>query len=350
MSKKVSVRDVAKHAGVSVAAVSYVLNGINKVSEATKKIILNSIEELGYEVNLIAKGLSTGKSKLIGVILPITEQGDSTNDLLENPFFSEFFRGIEKTFQNEEYDFIISGLNVQGNYKNWIKRRKLDGIILLGAYPKSIYEEIKELNIPVVVNDIYEDNNLISDFHCVRIDDELGSYEATKHLISLGHTNIGFASGNKKSSRINQERFNGYVRALNEAGISLNDDYIFEELSTLEGGKIISQKIIKNKINISAIHVAADIMAIGIIKEYQKQGKSIPEDLSIVGYDDIQLSRFITPALTTINQDILYKSEISARLLLKDLRKRTSAKELKIIKPKLIVRKSTDRFIDNKEK
>lgn len=337
--KKVSINDVAKHAHVSAASVSYVINGIEKVSKQTKEIILNSIKELDYQPNMMARGLSKGSSKLIGVAFPLTENRDSTEDLFEhNPFFSEFLSGLEKALQEEEYDLLISGLNVQGSYKNWVKRRKLDAVVMLGGYPRSIYEEIKELDIPVVLNDVYAD--YAKDFHVVRSDDEFGSYLATKHLIDLGHHRIAFASGSVSHSPINKKRYLGYLKALKEAGIHIDESIVYEDLVTFDGGSRIGQKMLQSHKSVTAIHVAADIMALGIMKAFQEAKKDIPSDLSVIGFDDIQMGRFVTPGLTTIKQDIWQKSKVSAEMLMKDLKAGTRTKDSVIIEPVLIERGS----------
>lgn len=340
MSKKYSIQDVARKAGVSKASVSYALNGIKKISEETKQKIFEAIKELEYEPNLAARTLSSGKSKLIGVILPITESGDSTSDLLgKNPFFSEFISGLADILGQKGYDILLSGMNSDLTYSNWIARRRLDGIILLGIYPKTIYEEIKKLNIPTVLSDVYEE--YARDFHSVLVDDELGSYLATKHLLDLGHQRIGFASGSIKTSKVNTNRFIGYERALKEANISVDKSLIFETNVTFEGGLDVAKHILKNNIELDGLVVVADIMAIGVIKYYQDNGKSIPDDLSIVGFDDIRYATYCSPGLTTINQGVVRKGEISAKLIIEELESNDMKSESIIIKPELIVRGST---------
>jgi LacI family transcriptional regulator len=340
MAKKYSIADVAKLAGVSKAAVSYALNGVNKISDKTKEAIFAAIKELEYEPNLAARCLSNGKSNLVGVILPITEMGDVASDLLEkNPFFSEFISGLENVLSQKGYDILLSGMNSKLTYVNWIERRRLDGIILLGTYPLTIYDEIKKLEIPTVLTDVYEE--YAKDFHCIRVDDEYGSYLATKHLLSLGHTRIGFASGAIKTSKVNYYRFEGYKKALMEANLPVSDDLVFETNVTFEGGLMVAEHILKEKIDIDALVVVADIMAIGIMKYYQENGKSIPNDLSVVGFDDIRYASYCSPSLTTIRQDIVKKGMISAELIIKELESGVNTKESVIITPKLIVRGST---------
>lgn len=340
MAKKYSIKDVAERAGVSKASVSYALNGVKKISEETKRKIFKAIEELEYEPNLVARSLSSGKSKLIGVILPITETGDVTSDLLEkNPFFSEFISGLSYVLSQYDYDLLLSGMNSNITYSNWIARRRLDGIILLGIYPKTIYEEIKKLNIPTVLSDVYEE--YAQDFHCVHVDDEYGSYLVTRHLLDLGHKRIGFASGTIKSSKVNLKRFNGYKKALREEKIEIDENLIFETNVTFEGGLDVAEHILEKKIQLDGLVVVADIMAIGVMKYFQDNGYIIPNDLSIIGFDDIRYARYCSPGLTTINQDVVKKGMLSAELIIKELETKETSKESIVITPKLIVRGST---------
>jgi len=338
--KKVTIRDVAKHAGVSVASVSYVLNNVDKITPETKKRILNAIKELDYKPNMMARGLSNGKSGLIGICLPITEKGDIPGDLLENnPFFSEFISGIEYTTRNKGYDILISGLGKNMRYKDWIQRRMMDGLIILGVYPKNLFEEIKGLDIPIVLSDAYEEYAM--DFHRVMINDELGGYIATKHLIDLGHKRIAFVSGSIKNSFINRYRYQGYVKALKEAGIKTDKSLIFEEHVTFNGGYSVGEKMRQSGCNATAVFVAADIMAIGLLKSYIEANYKVPEDLSIIGFDNIKFAQYSIPGLTTVKQDIFMKGRISAEMILNDLEDGKRTNHSVILQPELIIREST---------
>lgn len=342
VEKKITIRDVARHAGVSVASVSYTLNGVDKVSPETKERILKTIEELNYKPSLIAQSLSNGASKLIGVSLPITEKGDIPGILLENnPFFGEFISGIESVTRNAGYDMLISGVNTDDQYTDWIKRRKLDGIIMLGTYPRSIFEEIKSIDVPIVLTDTYEE--YASDFHRVMVEDEEGGYLAVKHLLELGHTRIGYVTGSINNSLVNYKRYLGYKRALEEAGITPEKEWFFEEHVTFNGGHRIGREILEKK-NVTAVFVAADIMAIGVIKYYLENGKSIPGDLSVVGFDDIKFGQYMMPGLTTIRQDIIMKGHVAAEMIMKDIKAGRRSNESIVLHPTLVLRDSTKRL------
>ena len=341
MKRKSNIQDVAQLARVSTASVSYVLNGIGKVSAETRQRILDAVRELDYQPDLMAKGLSSGNSKLIGVTLPITEAGDNADALFEhNPFFSEFLSAIIKVFSNEEYDIVIRGVQEGGEYREWVRRRNPDGLIMLGAYPKSLYQHLKKQGIPVVMTDIYSDEHA-KDFHLIRIDDEYGGYLAARHLIDLGHRRIAFAAGNIQRSPVNFYRRQGYIKALSESGIAFEEGLCFDRPVTYQAGYELGRELVENQRGITAIFAAADIMAIGIMKAFLESGKRIPEDLSVIGFDDIHLSRYTTPGLTTVKQDILMKGRLCAQMVLADLKNKQQNKGTIILRPELTIRQST---------
>jgi LacI family transcriptional regulator len=224
-------------------------------------------------------------------------------------------------------------------YKNWIQQRKLDGIIMLGTYPKSIFEEIKELAIPVVLTDVYEE--YASDFHCVRADDEWGGYMATKHLLDLGHVNIAISTGNINASYVNYFRCQGYLRALREANIIPDRNLVFEEHVTFDGGYRVGKNLMASNCKATAVFAVADIMAIGIIKAFFENNKNIPGDMSIIGFDDIQFAKYTTPGLTTMRQNIIMKGKASAEMIINDLKIRKRTQDSVVLRPELVVREST---------
>ncbi|HEY8405398.1 MAG TPA: LacI family DNA-binding transcriptional regulator [Acholeplasma sp.] len=340
MAKKINIAEIARLAGVSTATVSYVINDLGKVSEKTKRKVQKIIAELNYIPSLNAKSLSNGQTKLIGVTLPLIAPSDTTGSLLEtNPFFAEYLGEIHKVISEYGYDLLLSGIQVRGQYRNWIKSRGLDGIILLGSYPPDIYEEVKELSIPTVLTDVYEDYS--ANFHTVNSDDADGSYQATKHLIDLGHRKIGFVGGSITKSPIHNNRYLGYGKAMLDAGLKIVNDFVYETQTTFEGGVKLAERLMNEHTGLTALVVDADIVALGIMKTYLDHGRRIPDDLSIVGFDDIQSASFVSPGLTTIRQYISKKGELAAKLVMQDILNNTQTKESKIVKSKLIIRGST---------
>lgn len=340
MGKKINISEIARIAGVSKATVSYVINDVGRVSNKTKEKVKKIMTELDYIPNVNARALSIGQTKLIGVTLPLIAPSDTTGSHLEtNPFFAEYLGEILKVISSYGYDILLSGIQAKGEYKDWIKSRGLAGIILLGTYPHDIYEEVKELNIPAVLTDVYESYS--KDFHSINTDDAEGSYQATRHLIELGHKKIGFVGGSITKSPVHANRYQGYCRAMREAGLQIKSDRVFETQTTFAGGIKIAQRLIKDGMDITALAVDADIVALGIMKTFQDSGRKIPDELSIVGFDDIQASSFTSPGLTTIRQFVSKKGEIAARAIMKDILSNKRTAESQTVKCKLIVRGST---------
>ncbi|MGN0452923.1 MAG: LacI family DNA-binding transcriptional regulator [Ruminococcus sp.] len=335
MATKVSIQDVAMRAGVSAASVSYVINNVDKVSAETRARILKAIDELHYKPNMVARCLSKGYSKLLGIAMPQIQSDDGERE--SNPFFNEFIDAVENSVKDKEYDVVISSFDSKKEYSDWVQRRRLDALIILGSFPDSILNEIRESGVPVVLTDDYE--KYPDNFHCVKIDDEYGGYIAAKHLLELGHKDIGFVSGDISQSDVNRSRYEGFLRAHREFGITHNSNLIFEEDVSFNGGYRVTQKIIET--NATAIFACADIMCVGIIKACYDRGIVIPRDLSVVGFDDIQYAKYTTPALTTVRQDIAKRGRMSVSLVIEDLENNSLTSDSMIIKPELVVRDST---------
>ncbi len=344
MNKNITIRDVAKYAGVSTATVSYTLNGVKKVSQETKEKVMQAVQELGYQPDFTAISLSKKKSNLIGIMFPLV--GDSLSALMkENPYHTELLSGIEMVARENNFDILITGLSKIEECKSWINKRNLDGLVLLGLFPKKLYNQLKELDIPTVLIDTYEDYTNI--YPSVNINDELGGYLGTKHLIELGHENIAFVAKDIRNNPVEKKRYQGYQRALKEAKIRVDRNLIFESQlsqsrkSTFESGFIIGERILKSEVGITAIFSMSDILAIGIMKALNNNCMEVPGDFSLVGFDDISLSSFIIPGLTTVKQDISYKGKVAADTLIEAIdESELTAKKIEL-NVELVVRDST---------
>lgn len=314
MKKKITIRDVAIYAGVSRATVSYVINGINKTSEETKERVLKAIKELNYQPDFTAISLSKKKSNIIGVVIPSFD--DSLAPIFkENHYYTEILGGMEYVFRNQNYDLLISGVREPDDCKNWIQKRNLDGIIFLGLFPECLYEEIKTLDVPIVLIDNYEKHGDF--YHNIRIDDELAGYLATKHLIDWGHTRISFVGHDLTNISVDVNRLRGFKRALQEANLSVDEGLLFDGRgSSFEVGYQMGENLLEFGDKTTAIFASSDILAIGIIKALHRHGKEVPKDYSIVGVDDLVISSYSLPSLTTIRQDVFNKGRISAQTII----------------------------------
>lgn len=314
--RKTTIKDVANYAGVSVAAVSYVLNGKeHKVSRETVQKINEAIKTLNYIPNMSARGLVKNKSDLIAVIIP--QQEDRKSLVLENPFYSEMVSAIERVMRQHGYHVILSGVEKGKSYLDISISRNLDGAIIMGVYPEQLYEECKKVGIPIVLIDSYIYDNY---FQNVGIDDELGGYMATKYLIDHGHKNIALVTGSIRSDGVVEKRFLGYKRALQEAGLFYKPQHVFEQTVSYEHGLETGRRIATEFPEITGVFAVADVVAFGAMRGIFEKGKHVPKDISMIGFDDITMSSMFLPPLTTVRQNITQKGEVAARILIDEIK------------------------------
>ena len=288
MARRATLKDVAERAQVSTATVSYVLNDKKSISEQTKTRVYDAIRDLNYVPDLSARSLSSRDSKLIGIVIPQTEPGSKL--MLQNDFYSEIVGSIEYHARQRGYHVIISATDVNESYLTLAKERNLDGIIVIGMYPDDFYRQMKKTQIPIVLIDSYCNDHY---YHSIRIDDAYGSYLATNHVIGYGHKKIAFFCGQIKENK-----------------------------------------------DVTAVVATADILAIGAMKGFYEQGVSVPNDISIVGFDDLEISKYLTPGLTTVRQEISQKGEKAVELLLDNIQDADMTKREVIIPVSLSRRES----------
>ncbi|MGB9680444.1 MAG: LacI family DNA-binding transcriptional regulator [Thermoanaerobacteraceae bacterium] len=330
----VTIKDIAKLANVSITTVSRVINNKTEgVSEETRERILQLVKEYEYQPNAIARGLVTKKTKTLGLIIP-----DITN-----PFFPDIARGVEDSAHIYGYNVFLcntdDNLDKESEYINALKEKYVDGIIFTSSsIPKQ--EHIKELiktGIPIVIMDRRIESE---DIYGVFLDNYEGGYIATKHLIDLGHKKIGCITGPlySKSAR---ERLEGYKECLIENGFEYDESVVFEGDYKINSGITGSEKLLNLHKKISAIFACNDLMAYGAYKTIRSRGYKIPDDISIVGFDDIQLSQILEPQLTTIRQPAYDMGLTATRMLIKLIEGEKLNRKIINFKPKLIIRQST---------
>lgn len=325
MSRGITLKDVAEKAGVTPATVSYVINGTKNVSAETKRRVEAAVDELGYAVNAAARTLSSAnrRSKLIGVVVPQTETGNRL--MFQNNFYSEILGSIEYHARQNGYHIIISATDANESYLTLAKERNLDGIIIIGMYPDEFYVQMKKAQIPIVLIDSYCNDHY---YHNVRIDDRHGSYLATKCLLDHGHRDVAFFAGQLKENGVMKKRFAGYRDALEEVGANHSPALIFEGNIDYENGIDLANRLIDSKVNATAIVAAADILAIGAMKGLFERGIRVPDDISIMGFDDLEVSQYLTPGLSTIKQQISLKGERAVELLINNIDEPSTKQEL----------------------
>ncbi|MGD7010004.1 LacI family DNA-binding transcriptional regulator [Metabacillus sp. 84] len=338
MIKNVTIRDVARHAGVSAAAVSYVLNGKNKVSAATKNKIMRSIDELNYLPDFTAISLSKKQSKLIG-LLKIHNQKSLEPVFHSNLYYNEYISGVEHAARNFGYDILLGGISQADECRQWVKRRNLDGLIVMNATGCIADELAGILDIPCVFVDTYGEENSTS--LTLNIDDEEGGYLASHYLISLGHQHIAMAVTSAIGSPIEEQRIKGYKRALEESGMVFTDNLIFESGDNRpESSFKIGTGLLKTSIPVTAVFAASDTLCFGIMKIFSSAGRALPRDLSIIGFDDLNISQYFSPSLTTIRQDIMAKGEKTSEMIFSAISGNPPASAKQVLPVELIIRES----------
>lgn len=338
---RVTIKDVAKLANVSPSTISLILN--NKpvpISQKTREKVLKIAKQLNYRPNQLAVGLVTSKTNSIGLIIP-----DNSN-----PFFASLSNCIEKNANSNGYSVILGNSNNDAkaviNYLQIFTDHQVDGIVLAQTDFSDPEETTKcnnmihELKIPIVLVDrVSEDSHVNS----VMVDQIAAGYLATKHLLELGHRRIGCAAGSFALLNC-KNRLIGYKKALAEYNVPFDSGLLYEEALNIECG-IHSLPYLLGK-NVTAVFAFNDLIAYGIYKELRNYNLHIPDDLSVVGIDDIFLSNIIQPPLTTVAQPI----EESARLVVEhlvELIKEPNATgcEPVILAPTLKVRGSSKKLI-----
>jgi DNA-binding LacI/PurR family transcriptional regulator len=326
--------DVARKANVSSATVSYVINdGPRPVSPATRDRVLVAIRELGYQPSAIARHLRLRRSFTIGLIFPDTS----------NPYFDEVMRGIEHAALENNYKVVLvhSGYDFQKELQHvdLLHIERVDGVIWIPATDH--FEALERLNryeIPTVIFDRgYSPNNAPT----VSVDNFNGGYIATEHLIQLGHRRIGCIARPVELSH-SQGRLEGYKAALKDYGIPFDPVLVAKGGFRLENGKQAFLDLLRLTIPPTALFAYNDIMAIGALRGAYETGLHVPDDFSIVGFDDIAQAAFTCPALTSVFQDKFEMGRRGAQLLLSLINKEPPDPDIcSPVEVKLVVREST---------
>ncbi|HSL31687.1 MAG TPA: LacI family DNA-binding transcriptional regulator [Anaerolineales bacterium] len=327
-----TIREVAESAGVSYATVSHVINNTRVVSQETRERVLAAMSALNYRPNALARSLRQGKTNTMGLVLP-----DSAN-----PFFAEISRSIEDEAFKKGYSVFLCNTELDLErelfYVDVLSKKQVDGIIFVAAGDQAdSLDYLVHRNLPVVMIDRDVPN---VDVDAVLTDHQLGGFLATRHLLELGHTRIACIAG-PSSITPSAERIIGYRNALEQAGLAYDENLVLRGDYHAQSGLEITHAILQMKPRPTAIFALNDLMALGALRAAAEAGCSVPGDLAIVGYDDLELAHFTNPPLTTIAQP---KKEIGAqavRLLIDRMSQKSSPPRRLVLPPELIIRRST---------
>lgn len=332
--KIVNYNDIAKIAKVSSTTVSHVINKTRFVSPETRDKVLEAMQELNYKPNLLARGLATGVTHTIGLVI---------SDI-KNPFYPEIIQGVEELAIRSEYNIFLcntdydveKGLNSIGA----LIRKKVDGIIIASSQAdKFLFEELAESTIPFVLVDWNESKINVDSIY---FDFESGIRKAIEYLVSLGHKKIYFISGPKdlKTASIRENNFISIIKGYESEGISYK---IIEGNHKIDGGINAAKEIEKEKDMPTSIICSNDLTAIGAMKTLQTDGVKIPDQISIIGLDNIMLSEIVSPSLTTIALERYLIGKSAVELLLNRIKNKDIPKQTRYFNTQLIVRESTSK-------
>jgi DNA-binding LacI/PurR family transcriptional regulator len=336
---KTTIYDVAREAGVSIATVSKVINNTGRISEKTKEKVLKVMKDLNYQPSVVASALTGKRTFTIGLLIPD----------IANPFFAEIARSVEDRGHELGFSVVMcstdNNIQKEEKYISLLKQKSVDGIIIATGTRnlKIIQEELLAQQIPVAL--IARDMPALA-VDTVLIDDFLGGYQATSHLISLGHKKIAIIAENLNVAS-SRERIRGYQQALEDAGISFDKNLLLVSDFSVESGKEVARRLLRDSSRPTAIFACNDLLAIGVIQAARELDINIPDDISVVGFDNTILATIIDPPLTTIAQPIQDMGRKVIDLLVKEIHGTKHAKQRIVLLPELIVRKSTKSIKSN---
>lgn len=331
----VTIRDVARRAGVSPGTVSRVLNGSPLVSAPTAERVLDVVRELNYSPNLTAQRLSTGRMLTIAVIVPF----------LTRPSVSERLNGAISALSRSQYDLLVHNVDSPERrvdcFSDVLRRRQADGVLIVSLTPTDREATLLAgADVPVVLIDA--DHPALTMLSRVTVDDVAGGETATRHLLGLGHTRVGFVGDpldnpfNFKSSR---DRYFGYCKALEAAGLKHRAEFYAEHEHGRAEARASAQAMLALPERPTAVFAASDTQAVGVIEAASALGLRVPEELSVMGYDDIELAEIL--GLTTMRQSLATSGRLGVELLLEALDRPGTEPRHHVLPSELVPRRTT---------
>jgi len=331
-----TIKDIARLAGVSVTTVSRALNGYDDVNEETRQRIRKVADELGYSPNIAARSLISKKTRTLGLLLSALTRSSAKDNIV-----FEMLCGMNDRAAELEYDLVLFNTTPQKqrlkSYMSLCKERGVDGVIMMGMRLDDPYmEELIDSSVPCVLIDIPVKHKHVG---YVSTDNVSGAREAVRHLLSLGHRSIGMINGHGQAS-VSRLRLDGYREALEQYNVAYREEYVADGSFTEEGGKEAAYRLLAAHPDITALFCASDLMALGAMQAVRGLNKSVPDDVSIVGFDNIAPAEYCWPALTTVNQN-KYEMGYQAATLLIDMLEGRQVQRHRTMPSQLVVRGST---------
>ncbi|WP_205502420.1 LacI family DNA-binding transcriptional regulator [Rufibacter psychrotolerans] len=335
--KKTTIHDIARELDVTFSTVARALNDHPAISAATKAAVLETAKRLNYQQNKLASSLRSGRTNVIGIIVPS----------LDTSFFSSVVHGIEKVMNENGYNILLyqtgESLSQEQKGLETFLQSRVDGIlssVSAEAEGSELYSELRKRQVPLLFFDRAIKELAVPS---VTINDYQGGYAATEHLIKQGYQRIAHITSDQNLTIFN-ERYRGYRDALHDHGLSVSKKLIFKGKIALELGKASVQQLLKDKVAFDAVFSAEDYTAMGALQQLLEAGIRVPEQVGVVGFANEAFGAFVTPSLSTIDQQTVRMGEETARLFLKLCGSKDfygSAPERIVLDPILVPRKSS---------
>jgi LacI family transcriptional regulator len=329
----VTLNDIAKKLNISVSIVSRALNNKYGVKKTTREMVKKAAKEMGYQPNAAARSLATKKSATLGVV----------SVSMADYYSTAVINGMEFMASKTGYSLLFSNSFEYHNYQDVLNKmvnsQRVDGLIIIGSNigQNPMINELLEKETPFV---LLERNHADPRSNCIWVNNIIGGYTATKYLIDKGHTNIAHISG-PLNFQTAVDRLEGYKKALLEAGLPFREEFVISMNYIWDGGYKAAKELLNQHPKFTAIFVANDPMAYGVLFAAHEAGLSVPGDLAVIGYDDLEFSPIMHPPLTTIRQPRFEMGEKAVSLLATVLKKQSSGEGTKIhLIPELIERSS----------
>ncbi len=327
-----NIKNVAQHAGVSITTVSHVVNGTRFVSDTARLRVEEAVRQLGYVPSAVARSLKHNSTRTFGMVIPNNS----------NPYFAEIIRGVEDRCFAAGYNVILCNSNDdaerQASYLRVLAEKRIDGLVFVATGSDAVVRAtLGDIKTPLVLLD--REVAGMSNSDLVEVNHTVGGEIATRHLLELGHPRVACISGPPGLSPSSQRRA-GWVQALEVAGVERKENDLARGDFTARGGYLAMQTLLKRKPRPTAVFVCNDLMAFGALTAAREAGISVPEQLSIVGFDDIDLAAFSAPPLTTVAQPKLQIGTLAAELLLERVETNRSEGRRVILDPQLKIRGS----------
>ena len=307
-----NLKTIAERAGVSTATVSNVINGNNhKVSEETRKRVLNIIKETNYQPNALARSLAKKQSRIIGLVIPYL---GADEDFFTNPYNAHIIAAIERCVRNEDYYLMMRCVHDPREIIPLLSSWNVDGAFFLGIFPDEEKEIKKLIDSPVVFIDTYAPEEGIVN---VGIEDYRGGYLSARYLIGKGHKNLALVTPVIGEEGVIMERYKGFATACKESGVSFGESNIFYTDTTYINAVEAGQNIGFSNGGYTAVACLSDIVAFGVIEGLSQCGIRVPYDVSVIGFDNLPNCEYMTPKLTSVAQNFDVKAEKAWEYLLR---------------------------------